>query len=151
MGAVAIVFGLLTGLIWGRVVLALGMAWGTGTAVAVIGALVALALGLSAGRGYVARGKGIAAQASRGFTALGLSFGLGALPLALSAIWRGEMAGASAAASGANPFGAIFGVPLAPILVGNLMAGVMLGLAAVAAALFLVLAAIFAAFAERQR
>lgn len=139
---IPIVFALLLGLWWARVVMATGVAWGLGAPLALLAGLAALVLAVTWGRGFVSGAGGTAQRLGRGFLALGLSLGIGALPLALAVITQGEQAGASAA-GGSNPFGVILTVPLVPILAGNLVAGVVLGLAAGAAVLCLALAAVF--------
>ncbi|MFC2970038.1 hypothetical protein [Acidimangrovimonas pyrenivorans] len=147
---VPIGFALIIGLWWARVVMATGVAWGLGASLALIAALAALVLAVTWGRRFVSGARGTAPQFGRGFLALGLSFAVGALPLAFAVVAQGEQAGASAA-GGSNPFGVILTVPLVPILAGNLVAGVMLGLAAGAAVLCLVLAAVFGIDWRRDR
>lgn len=149
MSAAPLLFSVVLGLWWGRVVLTLGLAAGLGLPLAAVLALAALASAATAGRRFVLRGAEGAIRVSRGFLALGLSFGLGALPLAAAAMWVGETAGAKAA-EGANPLGPVFGTVLAPILAGNLVAGLMVALAAFAALACLVLAAAFGLSARRQ-
>lgn len=148
MVRVPMLFAAVLGLWWGRVALSLAHAAGLGMAGAGLLALAALAAAALAGHRFVASGAGPAARSSRGFLALGLSFGAGTLPLAAAAMQAGEQAGA-AAAGGANPLGPVFGTVLAPILAGNLVAGLMVVLAAIAAALCLMLAAVFRLAARR--
>lgn len=148
MGRVPILLTGILGLWWGWVVLSLAQALGLGQPGAGLPALIALIAAALAGHRYVAPGNGAAARASRGFLALGLSFGLGALLLAGVAMQAGENAGA-AAAGGANPLGPVFGTVLAPILAGNLVAGLMVVLGGTAAAVCLMVAAVFRLAARR--
>ena len=147
MALVTGLFAVALGLWWGRVAWSAALAWGWPLPGAA--ALVVAVLAVLAGRALLRPVAGPARAASRGFLALGLSFGLGALPLALAAMDRGAQTGARVAAEGANPLSAILSVPLAPILAGNLMAGLELALAAGGGALCLVLAAVFGI--ERRR
>ncbi|WP_102225523.1 hypothetical protein [Acidimangrovimonas sediminis] len=145
--SVTLVFTVALGLWWGRVALALGIGAGLDPVLSGMGALVAAMAAMVLGQGLIARGAGPVVRASRGFAVLGLSLGLGALPLAVLAMRSGQSAGA---ATGHNPFGTIFGSALAPILAGNLMAGVTIVAAALAAGLCLLLSAVFGAIAPRR-
>lgn len=146
MTAAPILFSALLGLWWARVALSLCLSGGAGGALSVLIAIVVLWVCARLGHRFVARGVDGQGRISRGFLALGLSFGLGALPLAAAMMRAGESAGAVAAGA-ANPLGPIFGTALAPILAGNLVAGLMVGLAAAAALICLILAAVLSGVA----